>query len=72
MYFAVIGRVPGDQEDFVGLYHAKTPQDACDKFEEEMHAELDLDALEQIKAKFGKTLIISNVLVSESMIRESQ
>lgn len=72
MYFAVIGRMPEDTADFVGLYHAKTPQDARDKFRDEMHAELSLDEIEQVKTLFGTDLVINAVLVSESMIRESQ
>lgn len=68
MYYVIIGRIPGDDEDTVYTCRAANRSEAESLFEAEMHANVTLDELDAITRANGMNLYINWVLASETPI----
>jgi len=64
-WYAITGRIPGDDEDSALIFHAPSKEDAMEMFRSEMHRDEDLEA---IMEEYGGTLIINHVLQSSAEI----
>ena len=68
MYYVIIGRIPGDDEDTVYVCRAENRSEAESMFEAEMHASATLDELDTIARIHGTNLYTNWVLASETPI----
>ena len=71
-YIAVIGRLPGDDEDSMILFENMTRQQAEQAFEEEMYED-EIDATEKYNRNClepGCAVFINHILTSDSPITE--
>ena len=64
-WYAITGRIPGDDEDSALIFHAPSKTAAMEMFRSEMHRDEDLEA---IMEEYGETLIINHVLQSSAEI----
>jgi hypothetical protein len=70
-YFAVTGRIPGDDEDVTHLVDAHDRKDATDQFEAALWADAeDPEERERVEEMHGKSVYVTSVLVSDSPIEE--
>ena len=69
-YYAVIGRIPGDDEDSTYVFHAKSADEARSSFEFQMYSDTAWDKKHkyQILREYGCSIFISIVLVSDTDI----
>lgn len=69
-YFAVIGRIPGDDEDSFFVFHVATAEEAQEAFKEAIWA-TEADAKnerEAVRREYGCTVFVNSILVSDSPI----
>lgn len=71
-YWAVTGRIPGDDEDTLYVFHVATLNEAMDAFaeaiwEDEMDAEVSRDA---VIREYGQPAFLNSVVVSDSPIEK--
>ena len=71
-YFAVTGRIPGDDESSTFFFQAKSPEEARQFFEEEIWAnEYDQEAAQDsVFNAHGQIVFVDAILVSSSPIIE--
>lgn len=69
MYYAIIGRAPGDDEDSIYVCRAANRSEAESLFIAEVESPFTLDELETMHRIHGFTTTISFVLVSECEIK---
>lgn len=71
-YWALTGRIPGDDEDTLYVFHVATLNEAMDAFaeaiwEDEMDAEVSRDA---VIREYGQPVFLNSVVVSDSPIEK--
>jgi hypothetical protein len=71
-YYAVTGRIPGDDEDSIYVVRAVSRGTAIDAFEEALwEYELDREARqEELEREVGRHTFINSVVVSDTPIKE--
>jgi hypothetical protein len=70
MWVAVVGRIPGDDEDSCIVYECESAEAAIDAFRQDMHDDNfddDEDRLNVIE-QYGDDLYVTHTLTSESPI----
>lgn len=69
-YIAVIGRIPGDDEDTLLTFEHTTVEDAKANFADAMWDMDDKTYRETVFAEHGTDIFINHILVSESPMEE--
>lgn len=74
-FYAVIGRIPGDDDDSCYTYEVATRQEAVKAFKKDIYNDSEgseaEDAKENIFKEYGVTVFIAHVLCSDSPIAEA-
>jgi len=70
-YWAVTGRIPGDDEDSLRIYHATSREEALEHFERGLWADELEDAKEATLERYGQTVYVNTVVVSDTAIRQA-
>jgi hypothetical protein len=68
-HYAVIGRIPFDDEDSCYIYDNVTRDEAVDQFEADIYEDSGRDDQEETTEREGSAVYISHVLFSESEIK---
>lgn len=68
MWYAIIGRIPGDDEDSCLVFECDSLTDAAVKFFDAMTDEMDADSKRQIEEQYGQLVYITHRLQSETPI----
>ncbi len=67
-YLAVIGRVPGDDEDSIYLFENKTLTQASKAFEMHLYDDCPEETPTQVRKDWGESCYITQILVSDAEI----
>lgn len=72
-YWAVTGRIPGEHEDTLYVFHVATRQEALDAFDQAIwENEKDADSgRENVFKEHGQTVFVNSIVVSDSPILEA-
>jgi hypothetical protein len=70
-YYAISGRVPGDDEDVTNVYQAASLDEAMDAFHADMLEGYNDETKDAIENAYGQLLYINSRLVSDSSITEA-
>lgn len=72
-YWAVTGRIPGDDEDTLHTFHVATRDEAMEAFEEAMWAdEPDPETgRENMRKEYDTTVFINSIVVSDTPVEEA-
>lgn len=72
-YWAVTGRLPGDDEDTLCVFNVATRQEAIDAFEQAMYeAEIDPEETrERVFGEHGQYVFVNSIVVSDAPIQKA-
>lgn len=68
-YFAVTGRIPGDDEDTTHLYQAEDREHAVEQFKDEMWSGRDAEERTATEESDGTDTYVTSVIVSDAPLR---
>ena len=71
-YYAVTGRIPGDDEDGYLCIAAQSKEDAVEAFKETLYAGRDGASREQMKELHGDDCYITHVFISTAPIASTR
>jgi hypothetical protein len=68
-WFAITGRIPGDDEDAMRVFHVATREAAIAAFEVSMYEDETAEARDNVMAGHGQAVFINSIAWSDSPIQ---